>query len=211
MTISAALSADLTTLTHALEDPESDIEALLEQLDEDARMTVASYVGLLFTIAIDGDPITLTTVHHLAQRDTIVSSVALRLNALRTSEPGTVLILYASTAGAFLDFAAELNQGFRLDPNDIALDQDLTRPIDESHPSGLRQRSILNQAIGVLCERGHTVDEARDELRRLARDSRTTVYEAAHQLIRAIHHRPTTRPPDSDSSGRRGPPGDQRL
>jgi hypothetical protein len=200
MAISAALSADLTTLTNALDYPGADLEALLRQLDDDTRTVVASYVGLRVTIVVDGDPITLTTVRDLAQRDTIVSSLALRLNALRASDPGSALTLYASAAGAFLSLASDLNQAFSLGPDDVALDQDLTPPVDESDPSGLDHHSVLNQAIGVLRDRGHTLDNARDELHRLARDAQTTVYAAAQQVIRAIDRRPAAEHRDNGSS-----------
>jgi hypothetical protein len=200
MAISAALSADLTTLTQALDYPGAEVETLLRQLDDDTRTVVASYVGLRFTIVVDGDPVTLTTVRDLAQRDSVVSSLTLRLNALRASDAGSALILYASAAGAFLDLAVDLKQAFRFGPDDVALDQDLTPPVDESDPSGLDHHSVLNQAIGVLRDRGHTLDDARDELHRLARDTRTTVYAAAQQLIRAIDQRPATEHRQSGST-----------
>ena len=52
--------------------------------------------------------------HPQAQRASIVSSLTLQLNALRATDPGSALTLYASAAGAFLDLAADLNQAFRL-------------------------------------------------------------------------------------------------
>jgi hypothetical protein len=206
MAISAALSADLTTLTQALDYPGADVETLLRQLDDDTRTVVASYVGLRVTIVVDGDPVTLTTVRDLAQRDSIVSSLTLRLNALRASEPGNVLILYASEAGVFLNFAADITQAFRLGPDDVALDQDLTLSADQSDPSGierhsvLEQRSVVNQAIGVLRGRGYTLDDARAELHRLARDTQTTVYAAAQRLIHAIGQRPAAEHRDNGSA-----------
>jgi hypothetical protein len=66
-------------------------------------------------------------------------------------------------------------------------------------PTGLDHHSVLNQAIGVLRDRGHTLDDARDELHRLARDAHTTMYDAAQRLILAIDQRPVTEHRQSDS------------
>ncbi|MCW2648805.1 MAG: hypothetical protein JWP07_4914 [Pseudonocardiales bacterium] len=59
-------------------------------------------------------------------------------------------------------------------------------------PSILQRCSAINQAIGVLLERGRTPDAAHQALARLANFGRTDLYDAAEYLLRDLaDHHPT--------------------
>jgi len=162
---SATLVADLKSLTDALDQPGTDLEALLRGLADDARRAVGSYLGLKMTLIVDGHQVTLTAMDELANPGDIATTALLPLPALIDAEPGSVIVFYAGKAGAFVDFAADLSftLGLRLDV--IVLDEHLTPP---HAVSGLNEMSQVNQAIGILIERGHTPEHARAGLDRIA-------------------------------------------
>jgi hypothetical protein len=180
--ISAALSTDLKALTDLLDEPGTDLEATLQALAADTRQAVDSYLGLTMTLVIDGYPITLTTVEPVE----VETSLRLPLSALGNAGLLGALVFYAGNPGAFVDLAADLSFALGLGPDVVALDQDLT-PISDpaglTGLTGLAEMSQVNQAIGILIERGHMPDSARTELHRLANLAQTTPHAAAHQLI----------------------------
>jgi hypothetical protein len=178
--VSAALVADLKALTDVLDKPGIDLEDLLRTVAADTQRAVDSYLGLTMTLIIDGYPITLTAI----DPDDIATSLRLPLDVLGDAEPGSVLVLYAARPGALIDLAADLSFVLGLSPNTITLDDDLTPSND--NPAGLQglaEMVQVNQAIGILIERGHLPDSARTELRRLAHHAQTTLHAAAQQLI----------------------------
>jgi hypothetical protein len=189
--ISAVLSADLKALTDLLDEPGTDLEALLQALSADTRQAVDSYLGLTMTLVIDGYPITLTTVEPVE----VATSLRLPLSALGDTGLRGALVFYAGKPGAFVDLAADLSFALGLGPEVVTFDEDLT-PI--SPPAGLTgligldEMSQVNQAIGVLIERGHLPDSARTELHRLADLAQTSLHAAARQLIRAAQLQPAT-------------------
>ena len=187
MEFSATLVADLKSLTDALDQPGTDLEALLRGLADDARRAVRSYLGLKMTLIVDGHQVTLTAMDELANPGDIATTALLPLPALIDAEPGSVIVFYAGKAGAFVDFAADLSftLGLRLDV--IVLDEHLTPP---HAVSGLNEMSQVNQAIGILIERGHTPEGARTELHHFARVAQITVRAAAQQHIHATARRP---------------------
>jgi len=184
MEISAVLSADLKALTDLLEEPGTDLEATLQALSADARQAVDSYLGLTMTLVIDGHPIMLTTVEPVE----VATSLRLPLGALGDTGPRGALVFYAGKPGAFVDLAADLSFALGLNPGVVVLDEDLTPTTDPAGLTGLTglaEMSQVNQAIGILIERGHVPDSARTELHRLADLAQTTLHAAAQQLIRS--------------------------
>ena len=173
MEISAALVADLTSLTDSLDQPDTDLEALLRALADDTRRAVRSYLGLTMTLIVDGYPVTLTAMDEFADPGDIATSALLPLPALCDAEPGSVIVFYAGKAGAFVDFAADLSFALGLGLDVIVLDEHLTPPRAVSGLTGLVEMSQVNQAIGILIERGHTPEGARTELHRFARLARS--------------------------------------
>jgi hypothetical protein len=183
--MSAALIAELTSLTEALAEPESDLEELLRNLADTMRVAVSSYLGLTITLFVEGAPVSLTAMGEFTEPDDIAASARLRLPASSNDEPGAVLVFYAETAGAFVDFAADLTYALGLGPDAIVLDDHLSPPDVLSGMTGLQQMSQVNMAIGMLIGEGYTPSLAHVELVRLARGSRSTVAEAAQRLIDA--------------------------
>ncbi len=192
MDISAALAADLTALTDALAEPGIDLEALLRALAADTRAAVPSYLGLTMRLIIDDHPLTLTTM----DPSPVATSLLLPLSAVGDVEPGSVMVFYAATPGAFIDIAADVSFALGLDLGEIVLDQHLTPSSDPAGLSsqtgvqGLAEMSTLNQAIGILIEQGHAPEQAHAELERLAHHAQTTVAAAAQQLIHATIQQP---------------------
>jgi hypothetical protein len=114
------------------------------------------------------------------------TSLRLPLSALGNAGLLGALVFYAGNPGAFVDLAADLSFALGLGPDVVALDQDLT-PISDpaglTGLTGLAEMSQVNQAIGILIERGHVPHSARTELHRLANLAQTTPPAAAQQLM----------------------------
>jgi hypothetical protein len=183
--ISAALAADLKALTDVLDEPGIDLEALLQALAVGTSAAVDSYLGLMMTLVIDSFPFTLTTMGPVD----VATSLRLPLNVLCDVEPGSVLVLYASRPGAFVDLAADVGFALGLAPDVVTLDGDLSPTSDAGGLNGLAEMSQVNQAIGILIEQGHLPDSARDELHHMAARTQTTLHAAAEELIRtAVLH-----------------------
>lgn len=182
MEISAALAADLKALTEILDSPDVDLEALLQSFADDTKRAIDSYVGLAMTLIIDDYPVTLSTGSNLPA-DRAVTSLRVPLDVLSAVEPGSMLLLYAASPGAFVDLAADLSFALGLPPGTVALDEDLEPAEYPAGVDGLVELSRVNQAIGILIEQGRLPDDARAELLRLANDARTTVPAAAQHLI----------------------------
>jgi hypothetical protein len=93
------------------------------------------------------------------------------------------VVFYAASGGALVDLAADL--GWLLDlRDDLALDGHL-RPDDRHRvTSGLGEVSVVQQAVGLLIDRGRTPQAARDELEHASRETATPVHEVAAHVIR---------------------------
>jgi hypothetical protein len=203
MDISAALAADLTTLTRALDDPGIDLKTQLQQLTADVRHAVASYLGMRMTIAVDGTEVSFT-VHHAT--GSIAASLRLPLAAFSPTETGSNLVLYAATPGAFIDLAADLSYALGLPPAALPTDDDLTVPVSGSGITGLNSQSTINQALGVLIDLGHTPESGRQELNRLAVLDSGQFHDAAEAILRSVTRPPNNGDQDDVASGggRRG-------
>ena len=106
MEIIAALAADLTILTEALDDPDSDVVESVVQLSADVRSAIPSCLGLTVTVP-DSDPLfTFTTVEDDVEPGDVRTSLML---ALSHDGAGARVVLYAGTPGAFVDLAADLS------------------------------------------------------------------------------------------------------
>jgi hypothetical protein len=172
--ISAALLADLAILTEALDDPDMDVTETLRRVARDAQIAVASYVGLSVVIELDGRQLTLTAFERFAGPADIQTSLSTPLplgqRSARSDSPteaGITLVLYAATPGAFVDLAADLSwlaadtlPGLR----GISLDEHRKPELVQNSTLSLSGLTAVNQAIGVLIERGRTPEEAEREL-----------------------------------------------
>lgn len=201
MEISAALASDLASLSQALDDPESDLETQLRRLVADIQHAIASYLGLRLTITLRGAEVTLTARERTWSTTDAATSLRLPLAAISPAQPGSNLVLYARTPGAFVDLAADLSYALALGPATLSLDDDLSDPVSESGIAGLDGQATINQALGVLIERGHTPESAREELSRLADLDGGHLHRAAESIIHSSTYgnRPSEIEPDSGS------------
>jgi hypothetical protein len=184
--ISPALAADLKSLTGILGRPEAYLELLLHGLCEAITQAVQSYLGLSLILIIDGDPITLTAMEDSPESGepaAIATSMQLPLHALCAAEPDSVIVFYAATAGAFVDFAADTSFSLGLELESVVLDKHLTTPPSAIGLSGLQDLSRVNTAVGILIGQGRTPEGALDELDRRAGQAGLTRRDAAQVLI----------------------------
>lgn len=181
MELSAGLAADLAGLTDALDDPATDLADLVGSLHEAFLVAVPSGLGLAMTIAVSPDQVTVTTLNGSAGR--AATSLRVPLGGWTDLGPGSGVVFHAATGGALVDLAADL--GWLLDlRDDVVLDGHL-RPGDRHQVrSGLREMSVVQQAVGLLIDRGRTPQSARDELEHASRETATPVHEVAAQVIR---------------------------
>ena len=189
MDISAALAADLASLTDALDDPDIDLTDLLSQVDRDASLAVGSYLGLSVTLTVNDAPLTLTAFDPAVDPAHVASSVLVPLPGGPTG-PGDSdalrVVFYAATPGAFVDFAADLCFALGLPLTACPIDEHLTPEIPSVGSTDLAQLTLINQAIGVLLERGHTPSTAQAELHRLADLDSGHLHHAAAAVIATI-------------------------
>ena len=175
MHIHAALAAELAQLTAALDDPTIDLADCLDQLAAAATAAVASFRGLSITATTgQGQPVTFT---HLPMPGTILAS----LRAPLPPSPGA-LTLYGGAPGAFVDLAADITWLSGTNLADITLDQHL-RPPALAPSGGLRDIVSINQAIGILLNRGYLPEQARSQLDAWADAHGTNRQQAAEHLL----------------------------
>jgi hypothetical protein len=165
MEIGAALAADLSILTDALDEPGADVLHSLHRLALDAEAAVPTYLGLSVTVDGSTPPFTFTTLAD-GQADDVHTSLQLTLPGVgeRRAGPSVALTLYAGAPGTFVDLTADLAWLTGRPPSDFALDQHLSVPDGSATGTSLRAASVINQAIGVLIGRGYTLGQAHREL-----------------------------------------------
>jgi hypothetical protein len=189
-----ALTAQLSVLTAALDDPGTDLETILEVLVDDLSAAVSSFLGLTMTLQLDGCPLTLTTMDaDLAL--TAGASLTLPVGRSTDGAPGGTVVFYARHPGAFVDLAADLHRVHDLDC-DVYLDGHLPSAGDQpcrSGITGLAELSVVNQAIGVLITRGHTPAGAIAELGSRAAGTPRGVPEVAEHVLASTNAPPPDR------------------
>ena len=174
-------TAQFDFLTAALDDPGTDLSAVLAVLVDDVRAVVPSMLGLTVTIAETGDEVTVTS----AEPDlrTVGASLRLPLDVVTATGPGTVTF-YAAQPGAFVDLAADIRHAYGLNGH-VVLDGHLDEPlpIGQAGITGLTEFIQVNQAIGVLIGQGHDPGTARTELHHRAGRAGSTLAAAARRLL----------------------------
>jgi|GEM_PF-963652 len=194
MIFSDALTAQLSVLTAALDDPGTDLETILEVLVDDLSAAVSSFLGLRMTMQLDGCPVTLATMDpDLAV--TAGASLTLPVGQSTDEAPGCTVVFYARHPGAFVDLAADLHRVHDLDGH-VYLDGRLPSAGDQTRRSGitgLAELSVVNQAIGVLITRGHTPAGAIAELGSRAAGTPRGVPEVAEHVLASTNAPPPDR------------------
>ncbi|HYN71447.1 MAG TPA: hypothetical protein VES60_03015 [Nakamurella sp.] len=189
MEMSAGLAADLARLTDALDDSATDLADLVGSLHEAFVVAVPSALGLAFTIRASPDltiraspaGVTVSTLDGAATA--VATSLQVPLGSWTDLEPGSAVVFYAAATGALVDLAADLGWLLNIRAA-VVLDGHLQPAQQQGVMSGLAEMSVVQQAVGVLIDRGMIPQAGRDELEHLARESDTTVHAVAAQLIR---------------------------
>jgi hypothetical protein len=166
--ILAGLAVELGLLTQAIDTPGTDVAETLTQLAASARSTIESYLGLSMALTVDGNRFDIPVLNEHAQADDIHSSLLVPLSpqivAGTPDVPSIALILYAGTAGAFTDLAADLAWLSGRALVEYRLDEHCALPLAASAPSPLGTLFTVNQAIGVLIGQGFEPADAEQEL-----------------------------------------------
>jgi hypothetical protein len=189
MDIAAAFAADLAALADATSDGGDGLRESLDGLRRSARTAVVDYVGLTVTVAHSDGPLTLQVLEAGAASDAAVASLHLLLGPLYGARPGSTLTLFSGRRGAFDVLAGELQALSGADPAAVVVDGHVAGR--QAGPNGptMADASLINQAIGVLHERGFgSVAQARAELARLAVRDGMDVAAAAHALVNSVIH-----------------------
>lgn len=187
MEVARALMADLAVLTAALEDPDADLVTLVDQLGVSAAVAVNSFLGLRLTLIVDGYPFIMSTV----EGDPVcATSARVPLPAADGTDAGSEIVFHAATPGALVDLAADVTYRLGLRSGEVVLDADLAPGGTAAASTGLADISTLNQAVGVLIDRGRTPQLARAQLDATAREAGLAPLSVAREILR----RP--RPPD---------------
>jgi hypothetical protein len=182
--ISLALAADLAALTVALDEPGANIETTLRQLGSDAKAAVASYLGLTVSAGVA----LFTTMDDHRRSADIHASLMMPLHRLGSNTRGArfVVVLYATTPGAFTDLSADLAWVTGLPLAAFVIDQHLSVDADLRAGGFGHAGSVVNQAIGVLIGRGRTPEQASDELDALAAVDGHSQHDAARALLAGL-------------------------
>ena len=185
MEITAALAADLTILSEALDATDADVTEALRQLVADVRLAVRSYLGLTVTSDNARFPLILTVMEDAVSPVDVVSSLMMPLSDERADADGArlSLILYAAKLGAFVDLAADLSWLTDRRLADFVLDRHLGLPAEPVPDSGVRTLSLINQAIGVLLGRGYTPEQAQSEIDARAAAAGHSRFDAAYIIL----------------------------
>jgi hypothetical protein len=179
---SSPLPAQLTVLTAALDEPGTDLEAVLSVLVDDLTAAVPSFLGLALTVVVDGHRVTLAAADANPPGGAR-ASLLLPLDLLTGADPDITLVFYAGHPGAFVDLAADLRFAYGLD-GEIRIDAHLpalTPP--PSGVAGLAEQTLINRAIGYLIIEGFDPADAATELRRRADATGRSVADTARDLL----------------------------
>lgn len=182
MSTRESLAADLAALTRTIDNPDADLETQLRAVVQAARLAVASYLGMTLTVVVNEQPVSVTARDEGTTQ--IGASLRIPLSVASSPNATSALTLYAATPGALVDLGADLSHALDLPRSAVAFDEHLSWPADGSGVNGRDTHSALNQAIGVLIERGSTPSAAGDQLRLLAEGNGTAVRSAAEQVLR---------------------------
>jgi hypothetical protein len=171
-------------LSDALDDPISDLQAVLSVLTDDLTAAIPSYLGLTVTLHVQDDSVIVST---LDTGDAEVrASLLLPLLPLGASAASGSVAFYSGSGGAFIDLADDARWIFNLAGPPVLDAHLLPAGVDAVGIRGLTALSDLNQAVGVLVEDGHTPRDAHTELRRRAHHHGQTITDAARHLLSTL-------------------------
>lgn len=181
MEFSSVLVDQLDMLSDVLDDPGTDLHAILSVLTDDATAAVPSFLGLIFAAYLGEDAVTLSTLDSPSAGTSLLLTLAVPPGA-----PACEVVLYAALPGAFRELAADSRTAALALGRQVILDAHLPPPTARLYPAstlGIGDLSQINQAIGVLLDQGHTPAAARALLQDHADDSGITLAAAARQQL----------------------------
>jgi hypothetical protein len=151
----------------------------------DLRQAVPSALGASISFDLDaptGTPKAINLVERALDPAEIASGLRIPLILPQQSLSGSVL-LYASEPGAFTDVVKSL--ATLLDAQPELIDESPTLPSSTVRPSvvAVEDFSLVNEALGVLINRGFTLTEARVDLQDCATRDHTGLPGAARRLL----------------------------
>lgn len=178
----------------AAERPAPDLPALLDELLRSAVQAVPSCLAVSITL-ICPLPLTLTALTLAAGLEPARSSLQLRLpgppsgsgGAQLPGGSGGVLTVWAAQPGALRRLTSGLLALLGVHSRSAVIDSHLQLPALAGAPdvlaSELDDLSALNQALGVLLDRGLLPDQSLAELESRAQQAASSVPAAARQLL----------------------------
>jgi hypothetical protein len=186
MVMSPTLKTDLTELTENLDDLNGsgiDLEGCIQSLAATGALSVTSLAGFSVTVFVDDQAVTVTSMTGATSRE-IAASIEFPLDHLPTDTRQTkgFAVLYAHTAGAFVDLAADLAAAMGSHEDRIKLDANLA-DAPQSKIVGARELSTINRALGFLMAGGITTETAMIELQRQAATSHTSIHQTAEEIL----------------------------
>ena len=159
-----------------------DLAAGLNQLSRDVAVAVPSCLAVTITLARLGGEISVSTT---AEPAAVLASLAVPLSAVSS---GSLLVLRAGEAGAFVLLADDLDGVLGPGHSPIDVDQHLAWPTatgGEAFTTSLADLRVVNHAVGVLVDRGLPPRAAHRELWRRAGATGTTVVAVSRDLLRS--------------------------
>ena len=185
MDLSARLSVALADLSDALEEPGCDLERRLDSLCTALTNAVPSFIGMTITVAVDPQEVRFT-VSSRPSSPRIATSLLIPLSALSPTPCAGTILLCAAVPGAFVDLAADLSHAIPAPLDNFVHDAHDGVTFDGVGVSGLDSQFTVNQALGVLIERGHTPETALGELRRQAQLVGGDLQRVAEQVLGTV-------------------------
>jgi hypothetical protein len=158
----------------------------LKQLGTDLTRVVPSLLAVSLTLVRLGYDVAVTTLAPLAESSRVTASLAVPLTA---GETGDALLMQAGEPGAFILLADDL--AGHLGPGDPPLQIDRHLALLPTAPNTsiefvLAELRVVNQALGILIDRGCTPEAAVDEIQRRARTTGGTMGAVGRRILAGL-------------------------
>lgn len=163
MGLTQSLTASLTLLGEALDDPDLDLPAAVNEFAETIRSAVGSFEGLSLHVTgpIGGLGFTLMGEDATWTGPGSTVGASLLLPMLPTDgEQCSEIVLYAANPGAFVDLAADLAVLTATPLPELVLDEHLDPDRRQQDITEVLDAAVIDQAVGVLLGWGWTPEEA---------------------------------------------------
>jgi hypothetical protein len=188
--IAAALAAELGYLTAALDEPGADVADSLRRLTAAVTVAIPTFLGLTVTVVGSNPAFAFTAFVDGVGAVDVGTSLRLALPGVDACLLSPVVVVfYAGSPGTFVDLAADL--AFLTDRplRDFAVDQHLPGPAEQDCATNLFEVSTINQAVGVLIDRGYTPEQAERHLEVQSVDAGISRYAVGLRILAGLDGR----------------------